>query len=184
MEQKQLYRCRTCHKEGKVDSFVSLDDLAITIYDYCLADLEGKKTPAQKQQEKFVQGFVEAYKKDILSGNACLSFTLYLKDAEELDKNEVVPHPHYPFIHGTISAPAKNVSDDVQDIFEIRWEDIEPFVNQYVLSNMHNAYCSLVGYDGLTKRALDREDSKVLFYEPDELKFMQDRGLTEQSEDG
>jgi hypothetical protein len=63
-------------------------------------------------------------------------------------------------------------------------EDLEPFVNQYTLSDMHNAYCSLTGYDGLTKRALDREDSRVLFYEPDELKFMQERGLKEQSPDG
>lgn len=109
---------------------------------------------------------------------------MYIDNIEELDKNEVVPHPHYPFIHGTISAPAKGVSDDVVDIFEISYEDIEPFVNQYVLSDMHNAYCSLTGYDELTKRALDREDSRVLFYEPDELQFMKERGLNEQSPDG
>jgi len=105
-------------------------------------------------------------------------------NADELDKIECVPHPHYSLIHGTISAPAKRISDDVEEFFEIRYEDIEPFVNQYILSDMHNAYCSLVGNDELTKKALDRVDSSVLFYEPDELTFMQERGLTDQSPDG
>lgn len=167
-----------------VCGYQELDNLAKEIYGHTLSDLEGKKTPAQRHEEKFMQGFIEAYKKDLLEKNACLSFTLQILNAEELDKTKCVPHPHYPFIHSTLSSPAKKVSDDVQDIFEIRFEDLEPFVNQYILSDMHNAYCSLMGYDELTKRALDREDSWVLFYEPDELKFMKERGLTEQSLDG
>lgn len=100
-----------------------------------------------------MKGFIEAYKKDILEKNASLSFKLQMLNADELDKIECVPHPHYPLIHGTISAPAKRISDDVEEFFEIRYEDIEPFVNQYILSDMHNAYCSLVGNDELTKKA-------------------------------
>lgn len=167
-----------------VCGYPELDNLAKEIYGHALSELEGRKTPAQRHEEKFIQGFIEAYKQDILDKNACLSFTLYIKDIEELDKTECVPHPHYPFIHGTLSAPAKKVSDDVEDIFEIRWEDIEPFVNQYVLSDMHNAYCSLTEYDELTKRALSYEGAKVLFYDPCELKFLKERGLTDQSPDG
>ncbi len=170
--------------QEQLRKYSDLDTLAQELYGHPLAELEGKKTRPQQHEEKFIQGFIEAYKQDILEKNACLSFTLQILNAEELDKTEVVPHPYYPFMHGTISSPAKNVSEDVQDIFEIRYEDLEPFVNQYVLSYMHNAFCSLTGYDELTKRALDREESKVLFYEPGELQFMKECGLTEQSEDG
>lgn len=168
----------------QVRKYSELDNLVVQIYGHPLLELEGKKTRPQQHEEKFVQGFINAYKHDILEKNACLSFTLQILNAEELDKNECIPHPWYPFMHGTISSPAKNVSDDVQEIFEIRYEDLEPFVNQYILSDMHNAYCSLTGYDELTKRALEREDSKVLFYEPEDLQFMKERGLTEQSSDG
>jgi len=71
-----------------------MDNLVKEIYVHSLSDLEGKKTPAQRHDEKFMQGFIEAYKKDILEKNDCLSFTLFIKDIEELDKEECVPHPH------------------------------------------------------------------------------------------
>ncbi|MFA5032763.1 MAG: hypothetical protein WC614_07070 [bacterium] len=90
---------------------------------------------------KFVEGFIEAHRKDVINSPAFLSFTLCDELAEGREKL-LFGDKDYPYLHAKLEVPSSEVAKRVKKFYGIDFYELSLHVN--TTSPMHNAYCALV----------------------------------------
>jgi len=95
----------------------------------------------QNELNKFVEGFIEAYRKDVINSPAFLSFTLCDELAGGREKL-LFGDKDYPYLHAKLEVPNSEVAKRVKKFYGIDFYELSLHVN--TTSPMHNAYCALV----------------------------------------
>jgi hypothetical protein len=128
-------------------------------------NLEKPKIKRRMSLDQYVQGYVDAHRKDMENKNGLLSFSIYDKffDAR---KQKLFGIEEHPFADCNLKVLNKELAKQANEKFKIDYYELN--LHKNTRTKMHNAYCSLIENSDLIRQFADSDNTKVMLVEKEE----------------